>query len=124
MTENNNGKVRIFLPAIVLVPSLYYSFSFTTGIVIGYIGSKLFYNMFVKKGKVDSIFVDFGKWKFHLHHWIMGVVVLAIVWVIDYFYLHTFFAGVVLGIIIHDIYDFNDWYKVISKNRNYKKLAS
>ncbi|OGZ63691.1 MAG: hypothetical protein A3A98_00120 [Candidatus Staskawiczbacteria bacterium RIFCSPLOWO2_01_FULL_40_39] len=116
MAENNNSKVKMFLPAIVLVPSFYYSFLFTGGIVLGYILSKAFCNLFVKSGKVDSIFIDYGKWTIHLHHWIMGIILLAIIWVIDFFYLPTFFAGVVCGVIIQDIYDYNDWHKVIVKN--------
>lgn len=109
------------LPAAVLVTSFYYSVSFTGGIIIGYIISKVFYNILVKNGKVDCIFVDFGKWKFHLHHWIIGVAILAVVWAIDYFYLSTFFTGFIFGVIIHDIYDFNDWYKVIFRNPDYQK---
>ena len=88
---------------------------------MGYVLSKLFYNLFVKQGKVDSIYISLGKWKFHLHHWIMGVAFLVMVWLLDFFYLPTFFAGFVIGIIIHDIYDFNDWYKIILKDHNYKK---
>src|SRR5438105_4184683 len=100
------NKVRVFLPAIVLATSFYYSFSFTGGIVIGYVLCKIFCNLFVKNGRVDSIFIDYGKWKVHLHHWIIGIIILAIVWVIDYFYLPTFFAGAVCGMIIQDIYDY------------------
>ncbi len=128
MTEINDSaldfkrtKAKMFLPAIVLVPSLYYSFSFTTGILIGYILCRLFCNIFVHNGKIDSIFLDYGKWKVHLHHWIMGIIVLGIVWVIDYFYLPTFFAGVVVGVIMQDIYDYNDWHKILVKNEDYQK---
>lgn len=120
MAENSKSKVKMFLPAIVLATSINYSFLFTTGIVIGYVLCKIFCNVFVHNGKIDSIFINYGKWKIHLHHWIMGIVVLAIVWTIDYFYLPTFFAGVVCGIIIQDIYDYNDWYKVILKNDKYQ----
>ena len=62
------------------------------------------------------VFLDFGKWKIHVHHWAVGLVLLAIVWVIDHYYLPTFFAGAICGIIIQDIYDYNDWHKVIVKN--------
>ena len=116
MAENNKSKAKIFLPAIVLITSFYYSFLFTGGIVLGYVLCKIFCNFFVKNGKIDSIFIDYGKWTVHLHHWIMGVVVLGIVLIIDRFYLPTFFAGFVCGIIIQDIYDYNDWHKIISKN--------
>ena len=115
MPENNGSKVKIVLPAIVLATSFYYSISFTGGIVLGYLFCRLFCQFFVHSGKINSIFIDYGNWQLHLHHWIMGMVLLAGVWVIDYFYLPTFFAGFVCGIIIQDIYDYNDWYKVIVK---------
>ena len=121
MAETSSSRVKILLPALVLLPSFYYSFSFTTGIVIGYVLCKIFCHLFVNKGKINSIFIDYGKWQLHLHHWIIGIMVLAIVWVIDYFYLPTFFAGAVCGMIIQDIYDYNDWYKVVVKNPEHQE---
>lgn len=116
MSDDKKSNVKKVLPALVLVTTFYYSFLLTLGLVLGYFACRFYYNKFVKTGKVDLIFIDFGKWKVHFHHWIMGALVLLIVWVIDYFYLPKFFVGVVAGVIAHDIYDFNDWYKVISKN--------
>jgi hypothetical protein len=123
MTENKldsvvgrKSKVKIVLPAIVLATSMYYSFSFTGGIVLGYVLCKAFCHFFLKTGKVNSIFFDWGTWKIHLHHWIMGLALLSIIWVIDHYYLPTFFAGAIVGMIIQDIYDYNDWHQVIVKN--------
>ena len=105
MGESNTSKVKMVLPAIVLATSFKYSILFTTGIVIGYVLSRVFCHVFLKNGKVESIFLDYGNWKIHLHHWIMGFMVLAVVWVLDFFYLPTFFTGVVIGVIIQDIYE-------------------
>lgn len=118
--NNNNSKVRKYLPAVVFLASFYYSFLLALGLALGYIGSKLFSKFFIEKGKVDCIYIDCGKWKIHFHHWIMGALLLLIVWFIDYFYLPRFFVGVVSGIIAHDIYDFNDWHKVLVKNEAQK----
>ena len=117
------NKSKIVLPAIVLTTSFYYSFSFTSGIVIGYVLCKIFCHFFVHNGKINSIFLDYGKWKIHLHHWIMGIIVLAGVWTIDRYYLPTLLAGVICGIIIQDIYDYNDWHKVIVKNTDNQKAT-
>ena len=117
-SDNKNTKVKKFLPAIVLVASFYYSFLLALGLLLGYIASKVFSRHLLEKGKVGRIFIDCGKWKIHFHHWILGALVLAIVWVIDYFYLPRFFVGVVCGIMAHDIYDFNDWHQVIVKNED------
>ncbi|MCX6722338.1 MAG: hypothetical protein NTY04_04120 [Candidatus Staskawiczbacteria bacterium] len=113
--KSNNSKVRKVLPAFVFVGLFYYSFLISVGLALGYIGSKIFSKYLCESGKVDCIFIDCGKWKVHLHHWILGTLILLIVWIVDYFYLPRFFMGVVLGIIAHDIYDFNDWHKVLVK---------
>ena len=123
MTENHTNtdsiskknKVKMVLPAIVLATSFYYSVTFTGGVVIGYIICKLFCHFFLHKGRINSIFIDWGKWKIHLHHWIIGLILLAAVWVIDHYYLPTLFAGIICGMIIQDIYDYNDWHRVIEK---------
>ena len=117
--NNNSTKVRRYLPAIVLVASFYYSFLIAIGLALGYIGSKIYSKLLVENGKVDCIYIDCGKYKIHLHHWILGTMLLLLVWVIDFFYLPRFFLGVVMGIIAHDIYDFNDWHKILVKNENH-----
>ncbi|MCX6721166.1 MAG: hypothetical protein NT026_01015 [Candidatus Staskawiczbacteria bacterium] len=120
-SDNKNSTVRKFLPAVVLMASFYYSFLLALGLALGYLGSKIFSKHLVENGKVDCIFIDCGKWKIHLHHWILGALFLVIVWFIDYFYLPRFFVGCVLGIIAHDIYDYNDWHKVLVKNEEVAK---
>jgi len=117
-SNNKASKVRKYLPAFVIMASFYYSFLITVGLVLGYIASRMWFKYMIENGKVDCIFIDCGKWKIHLHHWILGALVLLIVWVIDLFYLPRLFIGFVLGIIAHDIYDFNDWHKVLVKSEN------
>ena len=121
MPENQRSKVKKFLPAIVLASTFYYSFLITLGVIIGYLGTKLYCNFFnIDENSDRRIFIDCGKWKIHFHHWIMGALVLLIVWIVDYFYLPRFFVGVIGGVIAHDIYDFNDWHQVIVKNEDYE----
>lgn len=124
MSENKKTRVKKVLPAIVLATSFYYSALFTVGILVGYFACRIFFKLFIDTGKVDYIYIDCGKWKIHFHHWIMGAIFLALVWVIDFFYLPAFFAGVVCGIIAHDIYDFNDWHKIILKNENHEQVTA
>ena len=115
-SNNGNSKVRKYLPAVVFLASFYYSFLLALGLAIGYIGSKLFAKYTYEQGRTDKIYIDCGKYKIHMHHWIMGALFLLIVWFIDFFYLPRFFVGFVCGVIAHDIYDFNDWHKVLVKN--------
>ena len=115
-----NVRPKAFLPAIALFPSFYYSFSFTGGIVVGYLFARIFCRYFVHSGKINSVFIDYGKWQIHFHHWIMGVILLALIWILDQYYLPTLFTGFICGIIIQDIYDYNDWHQVIVRNKDIK----
>ena len=117
--SDNKTKVRKYLPAIVFMASFYYSIFLAAGLALGYLGSKIFSKYLLENGKVDCIYIDCGKYKIHLHHWILGALLLLLVWVIDYFYLPRFFMGVVCGVIAHDIYDFNDWHKILVKNEDH-----
>ena len=115
------SKVKKVLPAIVLASTFYYSFLMMLGLVLGYFGAKIYcLALNIDENSDRRIFVDCGKWKIHFHHWILGTLVLLIVWIVDYFYLPRFFVGVIAGIIAHDIYDFNDWHQVIVKNEDYQ----
>ena len=121
MPETQKSKVKKFLPALVLASTFYYSFLMMIGMVLGYFGTKLYCKAFnIDENSDRRIFIDCGKWKIHFHHWIMGAMVLLLVWVVDYFYLPRFFIGVIGGVIAHDIYDFNDWHKVLVKNEDAK----
>lgn len=113
--NNKNSKVRRYLPAFVFVATSYYSLLLSTGMIMGYLGSKIFTKLFLDNGKISSVYINCGKYRIHLHHWITGSVLLLSVWVVDFLYLPMLFVGVLLGIIAHDIYDFNDWHKVIVK---------
>jgi hypothetical protein len=117
LAKNNNksSKIRRYLPAVVIMASFYYSFLIALGLALGYLGSKVFSKQMLEKGKVEPVYIDYGRWKIHLHHWIMGALVLLVVWVVDYFYLPRIFIGVVGGIMAHDMYDYNDWYKILVK---------
>jgi hypothetical protein len=120
-SDNRSSKVRRYLPAFVLLASFYYSFLLALGLAVGFIGTRVFFKLFVYNGKVDLNYINCGKWKIHVHHWLLGLLVLLIAWVVDHFYLPRFFVGVVLGIVIQDIYDFNDWHKVLVKNEEVSK---
>lgn len=119
-SDNKTSKIRRYLPAFVLLASVYYSFLLALGLLMGYLGSKIFCKYLLENGKVDCIYINCGKYKIHFHHWILASLILVLAWVIDFFYLPRFFVGVVLGIIAHDIYDFNDWHKVLVKNEDKK----
>jgi len=118
---NNGSKVVKFLPAAGILAASFYYPLICLGIIIGYFASKLFSKYVLEQGKVDCIFIDCGKWKLHMHHWILGAIILLFVWFVDRIYLPTFIVGLIFGVMAHDIYDFNDWHKVLVKNEEVAK---
>lgn len=61
---------------------------------------------------------NFGEWHIHLHHWLMGVLVIFFIYVVNLLpYLPIFYLGVLGGLILHDIYSDKDWYKIVYKKR-------
>jgi hypothetical protein len=118
--NDNNTPVRKYLPVIVLAATAYYSFFLSLGLAMGYLGSKMFSKYLLDQGRVDPLYIDCGKWHFHLHHWIWGAAILLVAWLVDKFYLPSFFVGIILGIIAHDIYDYNDWRQILVKKEESK----
>ncbi len=122
MPENKKKGVKKLFPAVVLVMSFYYSALFAAGLLIGYLATKFY----CKKLGIDEtsekrIFLNMGKWDIHLHHWIMGVMLIALIYIGGWRpEIPVLVWGLIAGMIIHDIYDFNDWHQVIIKNENHK----
>jgi hypothetical protein len=104
--------------AVVLVTSAYASLSFAFGMVIGYLGMKYFYNRYIARTPLKFIYLDFKGWRIHLHHWLFGVlIVIFLLMVGGISELPKFLWGVICGIIAHDIYDFNDWHRVLARKK-------
>ena len=85
---------------------------------MGYLATKIFYDKFIASGKIGAskIFLNFKKWQIHLHHWLIGALIIVAIglagWLII---LPKFFLGLVCGLSLHDIYFDKKWYKVILK---------
>lgn len=110
--------VRKYLPAMILAVSCYYSFLLSFGMVLGYLASKAYAWYFLEKGTVSMIHIEYGNWKIHLHHWILGGIALFLIWFTAIFHLSHFSIGFILGVMAHDIYDYNDWHKVLIRKEN------
>jgi len=108
---------KIIFPGITLLTSLYLSTLFTVGLTAGYLGTNLFHKKFIKTGRVKLIILPFGKWKFHLHHWISGSIIVLIFYATNLVQSPLYF-GALGGIIFHDFYTDKDWYKIIYKENN------
>ena len=114
--SHKRTKTKKLFSATFLIVSAYVSILFAIGLIVGYLLTKRFYKRYVEKGPLQFMYIDFWGWKFHLHHWIFGVLIAIFLllggWKSQ---LPNFLWGVLTGIIVHDIYDFNDWHRVVSK---------
>jgi len=103
---------------------------FSAGIILGYLSFISWFVGFLlvkylgsktvgEPGKVRSYFIPLGKYKIHLHHWLLSscaIIVFAVfkgahVLPSDLFY--GFFGAIVF----HGIYFYSDWYKVLILRR-------
>jgi len=80
-------------------------------LLVKYLGSKTV----GEPSKVRSYFIPLGKYRIHLHHWllsscvIIGFVVFKGAYVLPSNLVYGFFGAIVF----HGIYSYSDWYKVL-----------
>ena len=109
-------KKKKFVSAVALAAFTYTSVIFTFGMLLGYMLTRKFYKNYVENGFLQSLYFDFRGWKVHLHHWIMGAMVIILLIAGGWEpHIPMFFWGILAGVIAHDIYDFDDWHKVVVK---------
>jgi len=105
---------KFIFPGITLIISLYISVLFAIGIIFGYLATRIFLKRVIEKGILKPIILSFGKWKLHLHHWIIGGLILFPILLGGWFqFLPKFFLGMIGGLVFHDIYSDREWYKII-----------
>lgn len=106
---------KFIFPGTTLIVSVYISVLFATGIIIGYLSTIFFDKKFLKTGRINSLVLNLGKWKIHLHHWLLASFAILI----TYFFssLSIFWIGIFGGLALHDIYTDKKWYKVIYKKK-------
>ena len=111
------GKFKKFVfPGATLLFSLWVSAIFALGIVIGYFSTYIFDIKITKKEKIKMIKFNIGKWRLHIHHWLMGAVAFLVCWVAGVLgFIPVVILGMAGGIIAHDLHLDNNWHKIIMK---------
>ena len=109
---------KIIFPGTTLIASLYISTLFTVGMVIGYLGTVFFHKKFIDTGRIRILIFSFEKWEVHLHHWVLGGLIILATYATNLlFSLPIFCVGIVGGLIFHDLYSDKKWYKVVYRKR-------
>ncbi len=108
-------KRKVILPGATLVLSFYLSFLFGIGILIGFLISTIIIKG-IEQDLFKRIFIGFGEWKLHLHHWMIGIIILFVFISIGWFPVHSkVFLGGICGLVLHEFYFDNDWFEIILK---------
>lgn len=111
-------KRKKFVSAAALAAFTYTSVIFTSGMLLGYWLTKKFCKKYIESGFLQCLYIDIKGWKVHLHHWILGVFVVLLLLSLGWeSQIPKFFWGVLAGIIAQDIYDFDDWHKVVIREK-------
>jgi len=109
-------KLRINKKSFLAIPIALISLEIYFGIIIGYFCGKFFAGKYDGYQRIKSIFINIGKYRVHIHHWIAS---LAIGIAATFFNLFPFFSpfcfGVLGGLIIQDLYLDEDWKKILIK---------
>lgn len=110
MSLKINKKSFLALPIAVVSIEIY------LGIIIGYFAGKFFAGKYDGYQRVKSVFINIGKYRLHIHHWIASIVIGIIAAAYNLFpFFPQFFFGVLGGLIIQDLYLDEDWRHVIIK---------
>lgn len=97
------------------IPLAIISFEIYLGVLIGFLGAIFLAGKETgKQGYVKSVILDCGKYKLHLHHWLLGLsfVPLAVHYNLAFFS-DQFALGMMGGLIYQGITCYNDWHRVI-----------
>ncbi len=84
-------------------------------LLVKYLGSKTV----GKPSKVRSYFIPLGKYKIHLHHWLLSSCAIIVFAVFKGAYIlpSDLFYGFFGAIVFHGIYCYGDWYRVLIRKQ-------
>ena len=109
-------KKFIFPGGVLIISSYYISILFAAGIIFGYLGTTIFHKKFIETGRIGLIIFNLGNWKIHLHHWILGGLIVFSIYLANLIsVLPLIYLGGLGGLIFHDLYTDKEWYKVVYK---------
>ncbi len=113
----NAKKKRSLVAFSVLATSIVLGFmSFLTFLVSGYLIAKYLGSKKIgERGKVPSVRFYMGKYKLHLHHWLISIAAMALPLLRGW---GTFpaelYYGLGCGIAFQGIYCYSDWHRILT----------
>ncbi|MBU0757126.1 MAG: hypothetical protein KKF44_03605 [Nanoarchaeota archaeon] len=91
------------------------------GTILGYITASVFAGQKTgEKGVIGALIVHYHKLKIHIHHWIIGLLLLVVYISIDLFFFDInptpvdyAVMGFFIGVIFQGVFHYSDWKKII-----------
>jgi len=104
-------RFKLKLPKLLIsVPVALLSLKVFFGGIFGYLLAQFL------SGKMNSIVLNMGNLKLHLHHWIMSALVLGLILLYEISPLmDQLFYGFLGGVIFQGVSNYSDWYKIFFK---------
>ena len=96
---------------------------FFTGSSIGYLAGNFFAGPQTgQSGLIGSILFNSGSWQFHLHHWLVSLLIFVFI----FFFVRkkyrlpvlflAFSFGFLSGLIFQGIFSYDDWHRILIRN--------
>jgi hypothetical protein len=86
------------------------------GGVLGYVMAKVFSGAATaQQGKLKSLIVRYNKYQIHIHHWVVGMFIIALNFHYHFLPFSHFAVGLIGGTIVQGIMSYSDWHKIIKK---------
>jgi len=106
------GKIKVQEAKILMgIPIAIFSIEAYLGVIAGYFLGNL------GSPRIKSLVFTLGKYRFHLHHWIIGSVCLVLIFIYNFTILPTTISLGLLGGWIFQGLCYDDWHQIITKNR-------
>ncbi|MBM3131624.1 MAG: hypothetical protein FJZ95_01140 [Chloroflexi bacterium] len=70
------------------------------------------------EGRIRSIIIPMGKLRLHLHHWLIGTIMMLVCWVqgLSVYIPPEILYGVIGGFAWQGVYCYADWHRVVYRN--------
>lgn len=108
-------KKKVLIPALSLASFI--SWMTVIGGIAGYFLTKHLAGQQVgASGRIKSFILKIGNYRFHFHHWLIGLSLL----ILSFFDIlpilqGAFSQGLIIGMMAQGIFDYSDWYQLIKK---------
>jgi len=115
-TTLDSRRIRGIIAILVLSASLIFGYLY---FLISSISAYMITKYLSAKGtaessKIPSLVLPLGKYKLHLHHWLIASAGIAVVLIQGAWFFRSDLAyGVLSGIAFHGVHCYDDWHKIL-----------